>query len=84
MTFERGPGANTFDAQAFLDSAGAARAVVAYRRSEAIFSQGDAGDSLFYIQAGGVKLSVVSAAGREAVVAVLGPGDFFGEGGLAG
>jgi len=84
MTFERGPGANTFDAQAFLDSAGAARAVVAYRRSEAIFSQGDAGNSLFYIQAGGVKLAVVSAAGREAVVAVLGPGDFFGEGGLAG
>jgi CRP-like cAMP-binding protein len=77
-------GASTFDAQAFLDSAGAAREVAAYRRSEAIFSQGDAGDSLFYIQAGGVKLSAVSAAGREAVVAMLGPGDFFGEGGLAG
>jgi CRP/FNR family transcriptional regulator, cyclic AMP receptor protein len=73
-----------FDAQAFLDSAGAAREVVRYRRSEAVFSQGDAGDSVFYIQAGGVKLSVVSAAGREAIVAMLGPGDFFGEGGLAG
>ena len=77
-------GAGTFDAQAFLDSAGAAREVVAFRRSELVFSQGDAGDSLFYIQAGGVKLSAVSAAGREAIVAMLGPGDFFGEGGLAG
>jgi CRP-like cAMP-binding protein len=76
--------ASTFDAQAFLDSAGAARDVAAYRRSEVIFTQGDAGDSLFYIQGGGVKLSVVSTAGREAIVAMLGPGDFFGEGGLAG
>jgi CRP-like cAMP-binding protein len=77
-------GAGMFDAQAFLDSTGAAREVVAFRRSELIFAQGDAGDSLFYIQAGGVKLSAVSTSGREAVVAVLGPGDFFGEGGLAG
>ena len=77
-------GAGTFDAQAFLDSAGAAREVAAYRRSEVIFSQGDAGDSLFYIQAGGVKLAAVSTSGREAIVAMLGPGDFFGEGGLAG
>jgi len=75
---------NLFDAQAFLESAGAARKVVAYRRSEAIFSQGDAGDSVFYIRTGGVKLSAVSPAGREAIVAMLGPGDFFGEGGLAG
>lgn len=73
-----------FDAQAFLESAGAAREVVAYRRSEVIFSQGDAGDSVFYIQTGGVKLWAVSAAGREAIVAMLGPGDFFGEGSLAG
>jgi CRP/FNR family transcriptional regulator, cyclic AMP receptor protein len=73
-----------FDAQAFLESAGAASEVVAYRRSETVFVQGDAGDSVFYIQTGGVKLSVVSPAGREAIVAMLGPGDFFGEGGLAG
>jgi CRP/FNR family transcriptional regulator, cyclic AMP receptor protein len=73
-----------FDVQAFLDQAGAAGEVVAYRRSEVIFSQGEAGDSVFYIQTGGVKLSAVSTAGREAVVAMLGPGDFFGEGGLAG
>jgi CRP-like cAMP-binding protein len=77
-------GASTFDAQAFLDSAGTAREVAAYRRSAVIFAQGDAGDSVFYIQAGGVKLSAVSTAGREAIVAMLGPGDFFGEGGLAG
>jgi CRP/FNR family transcriptional regulator, cyclic AMP receptor protein len=77
-------GASAFEAQAFLDSAGAAREVAAYRRSEVIFAQGDDGDSVFYIQAGGVKLSAVSPAGREAIVAMFGPGDFFGEGGLAG
>ncbi|MFO7691926.1 MAG: Crp/Fnr family transcriptional regulator [Vicinamibacterales bacterium] len=84
MRAKSGIGASAFDAQAFLDSAGAAREVAAYHRSEVIFSQGEEGDSVFYIQAGGVKLSVVSPAGREAVVAMLGPGDFFGEGGLAG
>jgi CRP-like cAMP-binding protein len=84
MEARRDTGASTFDAQAFLDSAGAAREVAAYRRSEEIFAQGDAGDSVFYIQAGGVKLSVASTTGREAIVAMLGPGDFFGEGGLAG
>jgi CRP-like cAMP-binding protein len=77
-------GESAFDAQAFLDSAGAARELAEYRRSEVIFAQGEAGDSLFYIQTGGVKLSAVSTAGREAIVAMLGPGDFFGEGGLAG
>jgi CRP-like cAMP-binding protein len=74
----------TFDVQAFLDSAGIARTIVAYRRGEAIFVQGDPCDTVLYIQKGGVKLSVVSATGREAVVAMLGPGDFFGEGCLAG
>jgi len=73
-----------FDAQAFLDSAGTTRTLTSYRRSETLFSQGEAGDSVFYIQKGGVRLSVVSKTGREAVVAVLGPGDFCGEGGLVG
>jgi CRP/FNR family cyclic AMP-dependent transcriptional regulator len=73
-----------FDAQAFLDSAGVARKVVEYRRSEKIYSQGDPTKGVKYIQKGGVKLSVVSEAGKEAVVAILGPGDFFGEGCLAG
>jgi CRP-like cAMP-binding protein len=75
---------NTFDAQAFLDAAGVAKAMVAYRRSETIFAQGDAGDSVFYIQKGRVELSAASEVGREAVVAMLGPGDFVGEGCLAG
>lgn len=75
---------NTSNAQAFLDSAGVAREMVAYRRSETIFSQGDAGDRVIYVQKGRVKLSAVSKAGREATVAMLGPGDFIGEGCLAG
>ena len=73
-----------FDAQAFLDSAGVARRVVEYRRSQRIYSQGDAAKSVMYLQKGGVKLSVVNETGKEAVVAILGPGDFFGEGCLAG
>ena len=55
-----------------------------YNRGESIFSQGDAADHVLYVQTGGVKLSVLSKAGKEAVLAVLGPGDFFGEGCLAG
>ena len=73
-----------FDAQAFLDSAGVARKVVEYRRSQKIYSQGDPATSVIYIQKGGVKLSVVNETGKEAVVAILGQGDFFGEGCLAG
>jgi len=74
----------TFDVQAFLNSAGIAKKIVAYRRGEVIFAQGDPCDNVLYIQTGRVRLSVVSATGREAVVAMLGPGDFFGEGCLAG
>ena len=73
-----------FDAQAFLDSAGVARKVVECRRAERIYSQGDRSDSVLYIQKGGAKLTVVNTVGKEAVVAMLGPGDFFGEGCLAG
>ena len=73
-----------FNAQAFLDSDGLSRQIVEYGRGEAIFTQGDPCDHVLYIQTGGVKLSVLSKTGREAVVAMLGPGDFFGEGGLAG
>jgi CRP/FNR family cyclic AMP-dependent transcriptional regulator len=74
----------TFNIQAFLDSAGIARKIVEYGRAEVIFTQGEACDTVLYIQRGGVKLSVRSKTGREAVVAMLGPGDFFGEGCLAG
>jgi CRP/FNR family cyclic AMP-dependent transcriptional regulator len=75
---------HAFDAQAFLDSAGAARKVVEYRSSQKIYSQGDPATSVMYVQKGGVKLSVVNESGKEAVLAILGPGDFFGEGGMAG
>jgi len=73
-----------FNVQAFLESAGVAKTFVKYGRDETIFTQGDPCDHVLYIQTGGVKLSVISKAGREAVVAMLGPGDFFGEGCLAG
>ena len=73
-----------FNAQAFLNSAGIGREIVSYRRGEVIFSQGDASETILYIQVGGVKLSVLSKTGREAITAMLGPGDFFGEGCLAG
>ena len=76
--------APAFDAQAFLDSAGVARKVKEFKKKEAIFSQGDAAKNVLYIQKGAVRLSVVNETGKEAVVAVLGPGDFFGEGCLAG
>ena len=76
--------ANGFNAQAFLDSAGVSKKIVEYRRDEVIFAQGDRCESVMYIQKGGVKLSVLSKTGKEAVVAMLGPGDFFGEGCLAG
>jgi CRP/FNR family transcriptional regulator, cyclic AMP receptor protein len=73
-----------FNAQAFLDSAGLSRKVVEYRKSEAIYTQGEPIKDVLYIQKGGIKLSVINEVGKEAVVAMLGPGDFFGEGGLAG
>ena len=73
-----------FNAQAFLDSAGVARRVVEYGRSQKFYCQGDPATSVMYVQKGGVKLSVVNGVGKEAVVAILGPGDFFGEGGMAG
>ena len=72
-----------FDADAFLRSAGAGKTVVSYHPAAVIFSQGDASDSVLYIQKGAVKLSVHSQSGKEAVVAMLGPGDFLGEEALA-
>ena len=73
-----------FDAHAFLESAGAAKTIVQYARGEAIFTQGDPCEHVMYIQSGTVKLSVLSESGREAVIAMLDVGDFFGEGCLAG
>jgi CRP-like cAMP-binding protein len=74
----------TFDAQAFLDTAGITRKVAEYRPLAVIFAQGDPCDTVMYIQKGAVRLSVLSLAGKEAIVGMLGPGDFLGEGALAG
>jgi CRP/FNR family cyclic AMP-dependent transcriptional regulator len=73
-----------FNAQAFLDSAGVERSVKEFKKGEVVYSQGDAAESVVYLKEGGVKLSVVNEGGKEAVIAILGPGDFFGEGCMAG
>jgi CRP/FNR family cyclic AMP-dependent transcriptional regulator len=73
-----------FDVQSFFDSAGLGRMVRNFRGKETIFAQGDSARNVMYIQEGGVKLTVVNETGKEAVVAILGPGDFFGQGCLAG
>jgi len=75
---------STFDPKVFLDTAGAARKVVEFKNAEVVYSQGDAATSIMYLQSGRIKLSVVNEVGKEAVVAILEPGDFFGEGCLAG
>ena len=80
MTAARAP---VFKAQAFLDSVGVARKIVEFPQKATIYAQGDPAKTVMYIQQGGVKLSVVNGAGKEAVLAVLKPGDFFGEGCLA-
>jgi len=73
-----------FNAQAFLDSAGVAKKVKHFKKAEIIFSQGSSADSVMYIQEGAVKISALSAVGKEAIIAILHPGDFFGEGCMAG
>jgi CRP-like cAMP-binding protein len=78
------PSARRFNAQKLLDSAGVKRRIVKYPPRSVIFSQGDPATDVLYIQGGAVRLSVLSKTGREAVVAMLGARDFFGEGCLAG
>jgi CRP/FNR family transcriptional regulator, cyclic AMP receptor protein len=73
-----------FDLRAFLDTAGLSRKILKFRPSETIYSQGDTAKGVYYIQKGGARLSVINAGGREAVLAILGPRDFFGEGCMAG
>jgi CRP/FNR family cyclic AMP-dependent transcriptional regulator len=75
---------SAFDAEVFLQSVGASRKVEEFRKKQTIFSQGDIADSVMYVQNGSVKLTVVNESGKEAVVAIFGSGDFFGEGGMAG
>lgn len=74
----------SFNARAFLESAGLGQRVVTYARGDTIFSQGDPCDSVMYIRSGAVQLAVLSHAGREAIVGTLSAGDFLGEGALAG
>jgi len=74
----------SFELQKFLESAGIKRKITKYARSAVVFAQGDAASDVFYVQLGSIKLSVLSKTGKEAVVAIFGPGDFFGEGCLAG
>ncbi len=88
MPRRKKPAANSespeFDAQVFLDSSGVTKKVVEHRPRSVIFAQGDPSDSVIYIRKGAVRLSVLSRGGKEAIVAMLGRGDFLGEGALAG
>ena len=84
MKKSKSPPSGNFNVQAFLDSAGIAKTIVEFQTKDTVFSQGDIGKDVLYIQKGSVKLSVVSKTGKEAVVAILKPGDFVGEGALAG
>jgi CRP-like cAMP-binding protein len=74
----------SFDPKVFLSKVNGGRTISDYRRDQNVFRQGDPADSVFFIQSGKLKKTVVSEQGKEAVVALLGPGDFFGEGCLAG
>jgi CRP/FNR family transcriptional regulator, cyclic AMP receptor protein len=73
-----------FNAHIFLSTVGKGRSMVSFPRKKMIFAQGDPRDGLFFVQSGKVQLGVVSESGREATLGILGEGDFFGEGGLAG
>src|SRR5579862_3511260 len=83
-TKKKRPNGVAFNVKSFLDSAGVGRKVNKYRANDTLFTQGSPAKTVMYIQEGGVKLTVVNESGREAVVALLGPGDFLGEGCLAG
>jgi CRP/FNR family cyclic AMP-dependent transcriptional regulator len=75
---------SSFDPKSFLAKIGDGRGIGKYRKDQIVFSQGDPADAVFYVQKGKVKLTVVSEQGKEAVIAILGADEFFGEGCLAG
>lgn len=77
-------GGRSFNPKTFLAKVGEGRTIVRYRKDQIVFSQGDPADAVFYIQRGKAKVTVVSQQGKEAVVAMLGTDEFFGEGCLAG
>jgi CRP/FNR family cyclic AMP-dependent transcriptional regulator len=74
----------SFDPESFLETLGAGKSILSFEKKQTIYSQGDPADAVLYIQKGRVRLTVVSAAGKEATVGILGVGQFFGEGCLAG
>jgi CRP-like cAMP-binding protein len=74
----------SFDVGQYLATSGVKKKLVSYRKSQIIFSQGDKCGSVYYLQTGGVKITTLSSTGKEAVIALLHPGDFFGEGCIAG
>ena len=74
----------SLDAKSFLAKVGKGRSIDKYRKDQIVFSQGEPADAVFYIQKGKVKITVVSPQGKEAVIAILGSDEFFGEGCLAG
>jgi CRP/FNR family cyclic AMP-dependent transcriptional regulator len=78
------PAKDTFDPKKFLAKVGTGKTILKCRKNEHVFEQGDVADTVFYIQKGKVKLTVLSEQGKEAVVAILGPGQFFGEGCMNG
>jgi CRP-like cAMP-binding protein len=74
----------SFDTKSFLAKVGEGKTVAKYQKDQTVFSQGDVADAVFYLQEGKLKVTVLSEQGKEAVIAILGPGDFFGEGCLNG
>jgi CRP-like cAMP-binding protein len=74
----------SFDPKAFLATTGKGHSITTYRKNQIVFSQGDPADAVFYVQKGKVRVSVVSDRGKEAVVSILGPDNFFGEGCISG
>jgi CRP/FNR family cyclic AMP-dependent transcriptional regulator len=76
----RKPANNEFDPKAFLAKVGAGKTILKLEKNQHVFEQGDVADTVFYIQKGKVKLTVLSEQGKEAVVGILEPGQFFGEG----
>jgi len=75
---------NGFDPKTFLSKVGAGKTILNFEKNQYVFEQGDVADAVFYIQKGSVKLTVLSEQGKEAVVGILEPGEFFGEGCLNG
>lgn len=78
------PAKGTFDPKDFLAKVGTGKTILEFRKNEHVFEQGDVAETVFYIQKGKLKLTVVSEQGKEAVVAILEPGQFFGEGCMNG